>query len=771
MGWSATYETYLAFLSKFPLLDKDWDLQLLPVTAVRSPPSAAAADAGAMSPATTLAPPLLSTPATPSSTRYEQEVTTIIKGSGLRVEDTHQGGLPSLLQNGSMLGPNSGFDAVKMHSFSSVQVRDDQMVLNSKILNLQKKWNEYCMRLHQGCQRISRDRYQLFPHYVSVPADREGTANASKGPEEVAPQREVIKPSVVSLTAKSISSPSISNQGNDDLVLNLQMRQSKSDELHQDMGVHSQHRNSSYLDNRNDHTSPSSAGPVATDLVLGTPREYSSKSLNSAPCKHVEDAERSVNPMPSKVDDLNLKPTQPFVQPYSCSRSLTNLGQTSPGSLHSGASGGNSAFGQWQRPTPLAAQRSDMSNYKLLLELLFKSIGRQEEALSAICGSIVQYQSVERRRGANKRNDIWFSFHGPDCIAKRRIAATLAEVMHGSSDNLICLDLSHQDWGNSNFRGKTGTDCIVEELRKNRRSVIFLDNIEKADCLVQDNLSRAIEIGKFDWQGRLVDLNDSIVVLSTRMTQDCKTASLGVEEGHAFSEEKVMAARGHQLKILVEPGTGSITRGPVGKLVVSSGHPVTSIQASLYSGSVSKRKLNVPDGEEKILESQSTSKRLHRTSSVPFDLNLPVDEGAGLDADEDSSSQDNSFGSPDGSIENLLRSVDESISFKPFDFGKLCEDILKEFSSTMSNILGSNCRLEVDIGAMEQILAASWASDSEKRPVRTWLDQVFVSSLEQVRLKCKNVNNFTVRLVACEDVLLKDDGFGALLPSRIILDW
>ncbi|GJN13999.1 hypothetical protein PR202_gb00769 [Eleusine coracana subsp. coracana] len=57
--------------------------------------------------------------------------------------------------------------------------------------------------------------------------------------------------------------------------------------------------------------------------------------------------------------------------------------------------------------------------------------------------------------------------------------------------------------------------------------------------------------------------------------------------------------------------------------------------------------------------------------------------------------------------------------------------MLKEFSSTMSNILGSNCRLEIDVGAMEQILAAAWASDSEKRPVRTWLDQVFASSLEQ----------------------------------------
>jgi hypothetical protein len=64
MGWSATYETYLAFLSKFPLVDKDWDLQLLPVTALRSSSDAAA---GAMPPATTLVPPLPA-PATPTPT-------------------------------------------------------------------------------------------------------------------------------------------------------------------------------------------------------------------------------------------------------------------------------------------------------------------------------------------------------------------------------------------------------------------------------------------------------------------------------------------------------------------------------------------------------------------------------------------------------------------------------------------------------------------------------------------------------------------------------
>lgn len=32
MGWSVNYETYLKFLSKYPLVDKDWELRILPIT-------------------------------------------------------------------------------------------------------------------------------------------------------------------------------------------------------------------------------------------------------------------------------------------------------------------------------------------------------------------------------------------------------------------------------------------------------------------------------------------------------------------------------------------------------------------------------------------------------------------------------------------------------------------------------------------------------------------------------------------------------------------
>ncbi|KAL5204739.1 hypothetical protein ABZP36_009610 [Zizania latifolia] len=786
MGWSATYETYLAFLSKFPLVDKDWELQLLPITAVSA---GAGGPAGVMPPATTVA--AFSKSASlmesfvpfggflcdnyePNSLRcqqcndkYEQEVATIIRGSGITAEDHHQADPPSLLQNGSMMGPNNGFDAVK--------VRDDPMVLNSKILNLQKKWNEYCLRLHQDHQRINRDPYRPFPHYIGVPADKEKIANSSKGSEEVGILRDVIKPCAVSAThtsstARCISSPSISNKRNEDLVLNLQARNSKSDENLQDRGVQPQHGNLSNLDRAGDHASPSSAAPLATDLVLGTPRESSSKGSSSACCKHVEDSERSIHLMPKKVDDLNLKHPHLSVQPNSCSWSSRNVGQTSPSALHSLASGGLSAFGQWQKPSPLAAQSSDLSNYKLLVERLFKVVGRQEEALSAICESIVQCRSTERRHGPNRKNDIWLCFHGSDRIAKKRVAVALAELMYGSKDKLIYLDLNLQDWGDSNFRGKTGTDCIVEQLSKKRRSILFLDNIDRADCLVQDSLSDAIETGRFrDMRGKVVDINDSIVVLSTSMIHHNKN---GVEEGLSFPEEKILTARGHQLKILVEPGRVMTSGDPSGKVVVSPRQFLTKIQASLYSsGSISKRKLYISDDQEKLQESLCSSKRLHRTSSVPFDLNLPVDEAEPHDADDDSSSLENSSGITDRSIDALLCSVDGSINFKPFDFDKLADDMLQEFSNIIGKNLGLECRLEIDVGAMEQILAAAWDSE-ERRPVQTWLEQVFARSLDELKLKCKHASSSTLRLVACEDTVpVEGDGSGALLPPRIILDF
>ena len=47
--------------------------------------------------------------------------------------------------------------------------------------------------------------------------------------------------------------------------------------------------------------------------------------------------------------------------------------------------------------------------------------------------------------------------------------------------------------------------------------------------------------------------------------------------------------------------------------------------------------------------------------------------------------------------------------------------------------------------------------DSEEK--RTWVEPVlFARSLEQLKVKCKDASGSTLRLVACEDTLVKDEG-------------
>jgi hypothetical protein len=121
--------------------------------------------------------------------------------------------------------------------------------------------------------------------------------------------------------------------------------------------------------------------------------------------------------------------------------------------------------------------------------------------------------------------------------------------------------------------------------------------------------------------------------------------------------------------------------------------------------------------------------------------------------------------------------VDGAVEFKPFNFGKLANNILQELSTMLRNILGSGCTLEVDVGAMEQMLAASWVSE-DRRPLQAWLEQVFARSLDELKLqRGKQASSSALRLVACEEdtasvsAAKEDSRFGALLPSRIILEW
>ncbi|KAK6927117.1 C2 domain [Dillenia turbinata] len=134
------------------------------------------------------------------------------------------------------------------------------------------------------------------------------------------------------------------------------------------------------------------------------------------------------------------------------------------------------------------------------------------------------------------RRDVWLDFLGPDMVGKRRIAAALAEILFGSRENLIFIDLRTQG-GISNtlslvgrqdlngfearFRGKTVVDYIATELCKKPHSVVFLENVDRADLLTQNSFSQAIRTGKFpDSHKRQISISDTIFVTTSSSTEN-----------------------------------------------------------------------------------------------------------------------------------------------------------------------------------------------------------------------------------------------------------
>jgi hypothetical protein len=162
-----------------------------------------------------------------------------------------------------------------------VQTSDDnKLVLNGKIANLQKKWNDYCHRLHTSYSpRIvaSENNYSLIP----------GIAPVTQSPAMVTlpkPNRPI----------QSISLPSSTNLGDEDLISKLQPRNSKSEQLH--------------LDGSEGHASPSSATSVTTDLALATPQGPPPNKTEIPKARSPSQLNLNANPVTSRdlcIPDVN----------------------------------------------------------------------------------------------------------------------------------------------------------------------------------------------------------------------------------------------------------------------------------------------------------------------------------------------------------------------------------------------------------------------------------------------------------------------------------
>lgn len=300
-------------------------------------------------------------------------------------------------------------------------------------------------------------------------------------------------------------------------------------------------------------------------------------------------------------------------------------------------------------------------------------------------------------------------------------------------------------------------------------SVVYLENIEKADLLTQNSLSQAIRTGKFsDLRGREVSISNATFVTTSNFTRGTKKTPSS--ESAKYSEEMILRAKGRPVQILPGYAVGeNITNHISNESLITR----RGVFNPIY---LNKRKLMGCSNENiKQHENFEIAKRAHKASNsyldLDLDLNLPADENEVQETDNGDS--DNDLGSENSKawLENFFDQVDETVVFKPFDFDRLAEKILNQISERFHKVVGSECLLEVDSKVVEQILAAAYLSD-RNRVVEDWVELVLSKGLAEAKRRySSSLTAHSMKLVACEDPFSEEEQqVNYYLPSRIILN-
>ncbi len=157
-------------------------------------------------------------------------------------------------------------------------------------------------------------------------------------------------------------------------------------------------------------------------------------------------------------------------------------------------------------------------------EVLHQRVVGQDEAIQAIA------RAVRRARAGlkdPKRPVGSFIFLGPTGVGKTELARALAEVLFGSEDNMVRIDMSEymEKFAVSRLVGAppgyVGYDeggQLTEAVRRKPYTVVLLDEIEKAHPDVFNILLQVMEDGRLtDASGRTVDFRNTVLIMTSNV--------------------------------------------------------------------------------------------------------------------------------------------------------------------------------------------------------------------------------------------------------------
>ena len=199
---------------------------------------------------------------------------------------------------------------------------------------------------------------------------------------------------------------------------------------------------------------------------------------------------------------------------------------------------------------PASSIREDELEHLAGLEGRLKEhIVGQNEAVSAVCAAI------KRSRVGLKthRKPVSFIFVGGTGVGKTELVKRLAADMFDSPEALIRLDMSEfmEKFSVSRIIGSppgyVGYDeagQLTEKIRRKPYSVVLFDEIEKAHPDVMNILLQILDDGRItDAQGRTVNFENTIIIMTTNAGSNNKTGSVGFGGSLSdMSRERAMKA-------------------------------------------------------------------------------------------------------------------------------------------------------------------------------------------------------------------------------------
>ena len=203
----------------------------------------------------------------------------------------------------------------------------------------------------------------------------------------------------------------------------------------------------------------------------------------------------------------------------------------------------------WTKIPASKIKAQEYQQIKGLSDRLKAHIVGQDEAVEAVS------KAIRRNRVgiSPKKRPVSFIFVGPTGVGKTELVKRLADDLFNSVDSLIRLDMSEYMEKHTVSKligsppGYVGYDeagQLTEKIRRRPYSVVLFDEIEKAHPDVLNVLLQVLDDGRItDAQGRLVNFENTIIVMTSNAGSEGRTGGMGFgKTENDMVKEKTMKA-------------------------------------------------------------------------------------------------------------------------------------------------------------------------------------------------------------------------------------